>query len=82
MALESEPGVGGRHALAVVDYLNKGAAGILQYDLNRSGTGIDRILDQLLDDRGRPLYHLARGYLIGHGIGQQMYNITHKTSSR
>ena len=32
--------------------------------------GIDRIFNQLLDDRGRPLDNLARGNAVGHACRQ------------
>ena len=81
MALECQTGIGRRHALAVVDNLDKGAPGIFQHNLNRGGPGIDSILDQLLDYRSRALYHFACRNLIGHRVGQQMDYIAHNTSS-
>ena len=35
-----------------------------------AGAGVDRVLDQLLDDRGRPLDDLAGGDLVGEVRGQ------------
>ena len=36
----------------------------------RVGAGVDRVLDQLLDHRRRPLDHLAGGDAVGDGLGQ------------
>ena len=37
----------------------------------RRGAGIERVLDQLLHRRGRPLHHLAGGDAVGGGLGQE-----------
>ena len=70
MPFESHAGIGGRHALAVVDDLYEVAARFPEENLNLRGAGIDRVLEEFLDDRSRSLDYLARGYLVGHRIGQ------------
>ncbi len=45
--------------------------------VTRERAGIDRVLDELLDDRGRPLDHLAGGDLVGQVRGQPM-NARHR----
>ena len=42
----------------------------VQRHLDPAGAGVDRVLDQLLDHRGRPLDHLAGGDAVGDGFGQ------------
>ena len=69
MTFESQSGVGARHTHAIINDLDGGAPGIDHRHIYVSCLGIDGILDQFLDDRGRTLYHLSRSYLIGHTIG-------------
>ena len=78
MAFKAQARIGSRHTLAVVDYLNEGASGIHHKHVNLSGLGIDGVLYEFLYHRCRALYHLTSGYLIGHGVGQQLYNIAHR----
>ena len=54
-----------RHALAVVLDTNQGPAALLDGHGDPSGTRIERVLDEFLDDRGRPLDHLAGRDLVG-----------------
>ena len=70
MALEGHTGIGRRHAGTVVDYLNERAARIFENNRNGRGSGIDSILYQFLDYRGRTLYDFPGSYLVGHRIGQ------------
>ena len=78
MAFESHAGIGGAHSLAVVHDLNERAACVFYVHLYLGGAGIHGILHQLLHDGGGTLYHLARSNLIGHGVGQKSYHVTHK----
>ena len=78
MAFKAQACIGSRHTLAVVDYLNEGASGIHYEHVNLSGLSIDGVLYEFLYHRCRALYHLTGGYLIGHGVGQQLYNIAHR----
>ena len=45
-------------------------AAALQLDSDVAGAGVERVLDQLLDDGRRALDDLARRDLVGDGIGQ------------
>ena len=69
MALKGHTCVDRRHAATVVHDLYQRSTGILEIDADISGSGIDGILHEFLDHRGRALYHLACGDLIGHGVG-------------
>ena len=51
----------GIHADAVVADPNQRASAAFDAYLDPLGAGIDRVLDEFLDGRGRPLDHLARG---------------------
>ena len=77
MALERETGIGLRHALTVVDDLDGGPASIDNQHMNRRGTCIDGILDQLLDYGSRALDHLTSSYLVGDTVGEKMDHIGH-----
>ena len=65
------------HAAAVVDDANELAAAFLDGDVDARRAGVERVLDQLLHRRGRPLDHLAGGDAVdedgieaadGHGL--------------
>ncbi len=58
------------HALAVVDDLYKGFAGILDNKPDIGGPGVDGVFQQFLDGAGGPLDDLPGGYLVGNIIGQ------------
>ena len=60
----------GRHADAVVDHREEGAAAFLQGDGDAARAGVDRILDQLLHRAGRALDHFAGGDAV-HQVGRQ-----------
>ena len=77
MAFKSQSGVGLRHALAIIYDLYRGASRIDDKHVDHGSTGINGILHQLLDDGSRPLNHLTSSYLVGNGIRQEMYQITH-----
>ena len=77
MSLERHAGIGLRHALAIVNNLNKGLAGILYIDFYVGSAGVYGVLHQFFDYRRRPLYHLSGGNLICHGVGEKTNNITH-----
>ena len=68
MSLKGHPGIDGSHPGAVIDDLDQCLAGILDDDLDVGRTGVDGILDQLLDDRSRSLDHLTGSDLIGNII--------------
>ena len=77
VALERQARVGLRHARAVVDYLYRRAPGVDHKHVDGGGAGIDGVLNQFFYHRSRALYHLAGGYLVCHGVGQQLYDVTH-----
>jgi len=68
MPLKGHPGIDGSHTGSVVDDLDQGLAGILDDDLDVGGSGVNGILDQLLDDRSGTLDHLTGSDLIGNII--------------
>ncbi len=49
------------HAGAIVDDRDQGLAAFLQGDVDAPGAGVDRVLDQFLDRRSRPLDDFAGG---------------------
>ena len=61
MALDREREVGFVHAAPVVGHADQAAPARLDRDLDRPRAGVERVLDQFLHRRGRPLDHLARG---------------------
>lgn len=68
MPLEREPCIGLRHSLAVINYLDGRAACVGYQHIDVLRFGINRILHQFLDDRGRPLDDLAGCYLVGYAV--------------
>ena len=77
MARERERQLRGRDAAAVVAHAHQADAAVLDVDRDPSRAGIERVLDQLLDDGRRTLDHLARSDLVdertfeypdGHGL--------------
>ena len=61
VALDREREVGFVHAAPVVRHPDEAAPARLDRDLDRARPGVERVLDQLLHRRSRPLDHLARG---------------------
>ena len=61
MALDRQREVVGAHAAAVIGNADETAPAGLDDDIDARGAGIERVLDELLDGRGRPLDHLASG---------------------
>ncbi len=57
----------------VVAYPDQPLAAVLDLDLDTPGLGIDAVLDQLLDHRGRSFDDLPRGDLTGQ-LGTQRVN--------
>ncbi len=76
--LERERGVGGVHPATVVDHPHERESALLHLDLDLPSPGIERVLDQLLHDRGRALDHLAGGDLV-HEAGWQEQDARHAT---
>ena len=64
MALEAADRVRWGHAGTGVDHVDQGATGIREVNVDARSTGIDRILDEFLDDAGGALDHFAGGDLV------------------
>jgi hypothetical protein len=76
VAREGAYGIVRVHAFTVVGDGDEADAGIFQLDAHVAGAGVERVLDQLLDHRGRPLHHLARRDLVGNLRWQHPYAAT------
>ena len=61
MALDGQPGIRRVHPIAVVLDPQRLLAAELDRHRDPPGARIERVLDELLDDRRRPLDDLARG---------------------
>ena len=69
VALDRERKVGFVHAPPVVGDPDEPPAAGLDRDLDRLRPGVERVLNELLDRRGRPLDHFPRGDAVdGQGI--------------
>ena len=80
VAQESDPGVLGGHAAAVVGDADIGHAAPADLHGDVPGAGVKGVLHQLLDDGGGPLHHLARGDQIRH-MGRQNIDNRHMITS-
>ena len=65
MTLDRQPRILRLHALAVVLDADRLLAAELDRDRDAARAGVERVLDQLLDDRGRPLDDFAGRDLVG-----------------
>ncbi len=70
MAFEGQQRIVAHHAAAVIGDAYELAPAALDRDHDPGRAGIERILQQLLDHRGRPVDDLAGGDLIGHLVGE------------
>ena len=61
------------HPAAVVHHADHALAAGLHFDAHRPRPGIQRVFEQLLHHRRRPLHHLARGDAVGYGFRQYAY---------
>ena len=71
--LERERHVFGRHAAAVVGYLDKVGSPAHQAHSDAGGAGVDRIFDQLLQRAGGPFDHFTGSDTIDEMFGQAAY---------
>lgn len=71
MTLQTEQRVIPAHAVPVIDDADQGAAAGADLDSNAMGSGVDGVLDELLDDGGRAFDDLAGGNLIRDVIREQ-----------
>ena len=76
------------HAAPVVDDADQPPAAGLDRDLDRLRAGVERVLDELLDRRRRPLDHLARGDAVESsgsrrqiGMGENLEKLSHWRAS-
>ena len=70
MALEGQQSVVAIHAAAVVGDADQLAPAGLDLDADAVGPGVQSVLQQLFNDGGRPVHHLARGDLVGNLVGK------------
>ena len=71
VALEGQGQLRRRHAAAVVAHQQQLQPRPLHRHLDAAGAGVAGVLQQLLDDGGGALDHLAGGDGLGHGAGQR-----------
>ena len=65
MTLDRQPRIAGLHPFPIVFDANLLLASELDVDRQPPGPGVQGVLDQFLDDRGRTLDDLAGGDLVG-----------------
>ena len=70
VAIDAELEIGAGHALAVVGDADQTAAAAVGEHVDAGRTGVERVLDQLLDDARRALDHLAGGDAVDDRFGQ------------
>ena len=75
VTLKSEPRIGLRHTLTIVDDLYGSASCVCYHHIYMGSPSIHCVLHQFLDDGGRTLYYLSGRYLIGHRVGKKMNDI-------
>jgi hypothetical protein len=66
-----------QHSTSVIDDLDELAASGFNVDANAMGTGVERILQQLLDHRSWALDYLAGGDFVGDIFGEDV-DATHQ----
>ena len=76
VALEGQHGIVAHHAASVVGDLDQLLAARLDLNANARGTGVQRVLQQLLHHRRGTLNHLAGGDLVGNSLGEDV-NLAH-----
>ena len=67
---EALPSIGAVARLAIVADADQPAAAAVGHHLDAARAGVERILDQFLDDARRTLDHLAGGDAVDHGFGE------------
>ena len=70
VTLEGEHGVVMQHAAAVVGDADEAPSSACDLDAQMSRTGVDGVLEQLLDDRGRTLHDLSGRDFIRNIVGE------------
>src|SRR2546422_4137303 len=87
VARQRQLGVRPAHPRTVIAHPDQALPAVLDLDPDRARTGVERVLDQLLDDRRRSLDHLARGDLVGdlgceHGDPRRHRGTTSRSEER
>ena len=77
VAFKGKQGIVRHHAAPVVGDLNQLPAAAFHLDFDARGSGVQRILEQFLQNRGRTLHHLPGGDLVGHVLRKQV-NASHR----
>jgi hypothetical protein len=77
VALESEQSIVLDHAVAVVGNADELAAPGLDLDADAGGSGVDRVFEQLLDNRCGTLDDFSGGYLVGYQVREDA-NAAHR----
>ncbi len=77
MALEGQACVGGAHAGAVVNDLYERPSGVFDDYLDFGGAGVYGVFHEFFHHRCGPLDDFAGSNLVGHGVGQEFYNVAH-----
>src|SRR5204863_4815383 len=72
VALDGQKSVVVRHAAAVVADFDQLAPAVLEDDVDGDCAGVDGVLDQLFDHRGRTLHHLAGRDLVDEFRGKNL----------
>jgi len=72
MTLNAQQCVVAIHASPIVQNPDQSASPIHHFDLNACGSGIEGILDQLLQNGCRAFHDLARGNLVDHRVRQHL----------
>ena len=81
MPLQGQPRVVGGHPFPVVLHTHEALSAQLDRDGDATGAGIERVLDQFLDDGGGTLDDLTRGDLIGE-VRRQAGDLAHAHGKR
>jgi hypothetical protein len=63
-----------RDAVAIVGDTKAPDAAAFEVDVDLRGSGVERVLEQLLERRRRALDDLARGDLVDEVVGQRVYS--------
>ena len=80
MTFKGHAGIRFVHSLSIVDYLNACSARIGEQDAYDRSTSVNGVFHQFLDNGSRALDDFASRNLVGDGVGEKMYQITHDRS--
>jgi hypothetical protein len=65
MSHQTGRGIFGDHTFSVIGDADDAASAVFDIDGNLRGAGVERVFDQLLDDRSRAFDHLSCGNTVG-----------------